>query len=1032
MKKLLTFYDNHGLKILVSFLILFIALYPKLPSVHIIRTWVYIRLEDFFILATVFLWFIQLFRRKVRIPFPIVSPFLLFWFAGFASLLFSIIFIGPTLYQFFPHIAALSFLRRVEYLILFFVAFTTVKSSRDIRDYFVVLLITILGVFLYGAGQRYYLYLWQAFPNFFTTYPFCFPSFQTGNEEFAKGIPLCLPHGARINATFGGHYDLAAYLVLVLPIMLGVLVSIKRKAMKIVTALLYIAGLILLLFTASRQSFAAYLVAVTFTLILYKKKWYILPVLALSFLLLVTFSGDTAKRLLSTVRISSVVTTSEGELVGETLPENLKGRVSKTTSSGDIVESAPSQELPAGSSFIGIPGGGEPVKTNVAVVKKTLTPDDAEKLQVAPGSTSLSTVTGNFLIQKALVYDISFTTRFQSEWPHAWEAFLRNPLLGSGYSTITLATDNDYLRALGETGVLGLFSFVFIFVMLGITMKALIPNVTSRLTRGFIFGVAGGVVGLAFNAILIDVFEASKVAESLWIILGLATGGLFLYQKKSLNYLAYLKRFFSSTSIIILTLFFVTIAVFVGSIGNFFVGDDFTWLRWAASGTSTQLGTYFTDAGNFFYRPLDKLITFFLYAVFSFQPQGYHLFIFFLHFLMVAGVYLFIYKILQKKLLAVLGALLFMLHPIHAENIYWFSGLSGVLCSVFILYATISFMQFREKHSLVYYFFALLLSTGAYLSYELAVVTPFLLLTSDFFFFKQKKRLSWLFWHIPSFIFLVGYFVVRHITNTFSGGGDYSYSLSHLVPNVVGNIFGYLGLFLAGYNFLPFYQNLRDVMRENQGLFAGILVLIFIGSVIVFYRFRKNAIIIVKNIDVKNIFFGFIFMVISLSPFLALGNIAERYLYLASVGLILSFILLSSLIISAIFVRRKELISWMLISYIALLGWLYYQEQLRLQADWTKAGDITRKTLSTFRIEYPSFRSTDHLYIINTPIKYKEAWVFPVGLKDGLWFIYRENTPEVSFANSIAAARAMSTANGTRSRHLILQFANNYNYSEVK
>src|SRR5581483_7877175 len=122
--------------------------------------------------------------------------------------------------------------------ILFFVGFASVRSAKDIRDYIIVICVTLFGVLLYGYGQRYYLDFWAMFPKFFEQYSFCFPSFQTGNEEFAKGLPLCLPEGARITSTFGGHYDLAAYLVLVLPILISIGLSLKKIYQKILIILL--------------------------------------------------------------------------------------------------------------------------------------------------------------------------------------------------------------------------------------------------------------------------------------------------------------------------------------------------------------------------------------------------------------------------------------------------------------------------------------------------------------------------------------------------------------------------------------------------------------------------------------------------------------------------------------------------------------------------------------------------------------------------------------------------------------------------
>ena len=73
---------------------------------------------------------------------------------------------------------------------------------------------------------------------------------------------------------------------------------------------------------------------------------------------------------------------------------------------------------------------------------------------------------------------------------------------------------------IGETGLLGLVSFFMIFVVLG---KFLFDKL--RLLRGnakiLVYAVVFGVMGLFINATLIDVFEASKVAYTLWAILGL-------------------------------------------------------------------------------------------------------------------------------------------------------------------------------------------------------------------------------------------------------------------------------------------------------------------------------------------------------------------------------------------------------------------------------------------------------------------------------------------------------------------------------
>lgn len=1020
MKKLLKWYDTYALKILVSFLILFTALYPKLPSIHIMRTWVYIRLEDFFILGVVAIWFIQLIRKKVVLPKIFAVSIGAYWLIGLVSLLYSMFVIGPTLINYFPHVAILSYIRRIEYMILFFVAFSTIRTKEDIRDYFIVLATTVGLVSLYGIGQRYYVAFWALFPSIFQNNPFCFPSFQTGNEEFAKGLPLCLAPGGRITSTFGGSYDLGAYMVMVLPVILGVFVAIKRYSLKIITLLVFISGLMLLIFTAQRAAFIAYLIGSIFTLFIYKRKIYIIPLIIISIISLSIFSEATAKRFLSTFRVSSVVTDSQGQLIGEALPANLKSKFQQPKGG---------QYLPEGSAFIGLPQE-KAVETNTAMVKKTLSPQEARRLQLADGTLQISTVSGSFLVRKVLVYDISFTTRFQAEWPNALRAFERNPVLGSGYSTITLATDNDYLRALGETGILGLISFFGIFIIFGITVSRYAPKTKPSLTAGFVYGLSGGVLGLLVNAILIDVFEASKVAENLWILLGIGTGSLLLYQQKPISYKNELIKIFTSNKALVFYLSALILGAFSYSLSNYFVADDLTWLRWAANDTFQNLPNHFVNAQNFFYRPLIKVITFFLYTLFSFQPFGYHIFIIFLHIATTSVVFLLAKKILNDKFLAFCTAVLFALHPAHSENLMWFSGLSGVLSSLFILLGTYLFLRFREVNSKIYYAGVFIVTILALMSYEIAIVAPMLYVAVDMLIVRRKWSKKLLLLHAPFLSLIPIYYLVRVFSNAFPGGGDYSYNAARVIPNVVGNLVGYTGLFLSGNGFLPLYDNLRNSLRSQSNTITLLLLVLFVFIAFAVFTNRKAVFNVFKKDESKHTMFGVVFAFISLLPFLALGNVAPRYLYLGSFGLCLFLVIALSFIAKSIKTKNPMLNKSVLIFLVLALSSWFQAENINHQKKWRKAGDITADTLSFLRVEHENLKATDSIFFVNTPVKYDGIWVFPVGLKDGMWFIYRDRTPAIYQLNSVEEAKSAAAASTGNS--YIFKYDKYGNISEVK
>jgi O-antigen ligase len=119
--------------------------------------------------------------------------------------------------------------------------------------------------------------------------------------------------------------------------------------------------------------------------------------------------------------------------------------------------------------------------------------------------------------------DRSTSIRLNVEWPRAIRAFIKNPLLGTGYSSITLATDNDYLRLLGEIGVLGFFSFTLIFAIIGKLLLTYCKKYKDiyDIEKIFIASATGGFFGVLINALFIDVFEASKFAITFWLLIGM-------------------------------------------------------------------------------------------------------------------------------------------------------------------------------------------------------------------------------------------------------------------------------------------------------------------------------------------------------------------------------------------------------------------------------------------------------------------------------------------------------------------------------
>lgn len=948
MPKLLKQLQNNWLKIVVLFLLAFIPLYPKLPLLDVFGTWVYIRLDDALIALAVLMFFIIRFRKSLKIKNILRTPIVIYWLVGLICLIYSVLFIGPKLADFFPHLALLHYLRRIEYMIVFFLAYDTINKENSVKPYIYVLTAVVLIVVLYGFGQKF----------------FGFPAFLTMNEEFAKGVPLRLPPTARIPSTFGGHYDLAAFLVMMIPIFWSLALAPNFFLIRILFFVVGLISYVLLLLTASRVSFGVYLLAVTVMLIWQKKYLLILPMIIVSFILLNYVSGA-SERFYKTLRFSDVIVDlSTGQPIG-TLDslEGTKAVVEK--------EKTPDVEnLPKGTGFIGIPT--QPVASNIKTIEVYVNQD------LATGSGEIATISGSFLIQKALVYDISLTTRFQGEWPKALAAFKRNILLGSGFSVLSVASDGDYLRMLGETGILGTIAYLGIFFS-AFWLFFRNKKYLSPLPRSFVIGVFAGMTGIFANAVLIDVFEASKVAYTVWLLLGITVALLSLRKTTDFKYFIFLRNLLTSRLAYSLYIVIAVIVFYGSSLNVYFVADDFTWIKWASLSKFSDIPKFFTDAQGFFYRPLPKLLYFIEYTFFWLKPGMYHLTSLMLFMSVGIGVYLVMLKEKVKPVIAFTGGILFSVLAVHHENVYWISGQSSLLAAMFIFWGIYMFLWSWEltsgvKKALIGLIGSLLI-LFAQMSYDGMMIAPIFVFLLGLAHKQIKKPGIYL-----QLLLIPMYWYIRQSAHAVWPSGDYGYNQDKLFVNSLSNLAGYIAAFIVGPEATNFIQSFRVVARPYLE-YIKILVLFFCALALM-VTVVKRQLIIKNRLAVSWLIGG----IVALAAYLALGGIADRYLIVASGFWIVGLAVLSNQL-SATGVPRIVAI----ITLLALISYNYIILK-KTEQDWVKAGRIVENTLLKIRHAYFPLDGPKSFLFINTPVKYGAAWVFPTGLTDALWHMFKFNS----------------------------------------
>ena len=75
-------------------------------------------------------------------------------------------------------------------------------------------------------------------------------------------------------------------------------------------------------------------------------------------------------------------------------------------------------------------------------------------------------------------------------------------------------------------------------------------------------------------------------------------------------------------------------------------------------------------------------------------------------------------------------------------------------------------------------------------------------------------------------------------------------------------------------------------------------------------------------------------------------------------------------------------------STFVLLQLIQHQQ---IQNDWYDAGEQTRKFVVSLDGAYEDYWKSEAMefHFVNVPIRVGEAWVFPVGLPDALWLVFR-------------------------------------------
>jgi len=322
--------------------------------------------------------------------------------------------------------------------------------------------------------------------------------------------------------------------------------------------------------------------------------------------------------------------------------------------------------------------------------------------------------------------------------------------------------------------------------------------------------------------------------------------------------------------IVLIVLVFISYA---NSINNEFVSDD---IEGILNNKNIDDISYVTSSPFRLLRFFQPLFYFLINQVFGKSPIAFRLPNILFHLATVCLVFIIIY-LLFDKITAIMAASLAAVHPILIESITWISGGGHCMYSFFIMLSILSYILTLKNNRYIYlsltsFFLALTIS-------EKAIIFPIILFVYELCF--ENLKTNWkkllLFLGISSFWGL--YFLSSGAMGTRITSLETNFyqkpKTSNLLHQVPIAITSYLELIFWPKN-LTLYHSEMVFSQLEYFIKLGVLIA-FLGIIV--YSFKRN----------RHIFFWLSFFIISLlptmTPFGISWLVAERYVYLGSIGI---------------------------------------------------------------------------------------------------------------------------------------------------
>lgn len=418
----------------------------------------------------------------------------------------------------------------------------------------------------------------------------------------------------------------------------------------------------------------------------------------------------------------------------------------------------------------------------------------------------------------------------------------------------------------------------------------------------------------------------------------------------------------------------ISLVLFWPSFTNFYSYDDFFHLKISNVSSFWEVLNFFNlieaPSGWGFYRPITTQLFYFLgIKLFGADPFSLHVF--------SAGVYIslifIIYKLIKllakNELVAGISTVIYSLSASHFAHFYFLGAFQEVLMTFFVIGSVLAFLKKKHLYSAIFMLLGLM-------SKETAVITPFLILVSHFYFNYRKKtdpKLPGLLKAmLPHGMLLISYIAMRVFFFGFATGDSYVWDIS---PRIFNTLFWYT---LWSFN-LP--ETLVDFvgsgLKINPNLFlywGREFKVIFTLFTLLMVSMLINLPLLIKGKKLKfeALIFSGAFFILGLGPVIFLPiHKFPYYLTLPAIGfsLALSEILHRSKIQTVIFILIFGILNLFTLNHTANTHWVTrgaeVAERVYNYASENR-NDLSGKSISFYDIKedeaYP-FSPTETIYL---------------------------------------------------------------------